>query len=289
VRSVDEYNQTAPDPLPLLVVLATDIIDVVDETERLLIALVSKARALGIRVIVSMQTPTGKRLEWRMNLSTLIAGALVDGSQDAPALGVRDPKALLYRPSQLPPPPGERGLFVVRHNNEQFLIRTPALVGDFDALINARNDAALLETLLSVTTPSLIKEEARVVTVDSPVPPSPTRGDGIELSRSTTTPKTAPNPVPARVDAAGRVEDAGKALESAGTAIVPSPSPTAVPEPAKNADFGGVSESGDGDGALLAALAALQRAGVSREQARALGARFRNDDWTRAMRLKVEE
>jgi hypothetical protein len=289
VRSVDEYNQTAPDPLPLLVVLATDIIDVVDETERLLIALVSKARALGIRVIVSMQTPTGKRLEWRMNLSTLIAGALVDGSQDAPALGVRDPKALLYRPSQLPPPPGERGLFVVRHNNEQFLIRTPALVGDFDALINARNDAALLETLLSVTTPSLIKEEARVVTVDSPVPPSQTRGDGIELSRSTTTPKTAPNPVPARVDAAGRVEDAGKALESAGTAIVPSPSPTAVPEPAKNADFGGVSESGDGDGALLAALAALQRAGVSREQARALGARFRNDDWTRAMRLKVEE
>jgi hypothetical protein len=289
VRSVEEYNQTAPDPLPLLVVLATDIIDVVDETERLLIALVSKARALGIRVIVSMQTPTGKRLEWRMNLSTLIAGALVDGSQDAPALGVRDPKALLYRPSQLPPPPGERGLFVVRHNNEQFLIRTPALVGDFDALINARNDAALLETLLSVTTPPLIKEEARVVTVDSPVPPSPTRGDGIELSRSTTTPKTAPNPVPARVDAAGRVEDAGKALESAGTAIVPSPSPTAVPEPAKNADFGGVSESGDGDGALLAALAALQRAGVSREQARALGARFRNDDWTRAMRLKVEE
>jgi hypothetical protein len=289
VRSVDEYNQTAPDPLPLLVVLATDIIDVVDETERLLIALVSKARALGIRVIVSMQTPTGKRLEWRMNLSTLIAGALVDGSQDAPALGVRDPKALLFRPSQLPPPPGERGLFVVRHNNEQFLIRTPALVGDFDALINARNDAALLETLLSVTTPSLIKEEARVVTVDSPVPPSQTRGDGIELSRSTTTPKTAPNPVPARVDAAGRVEDAGKASESAGTAIVPSPSPTAVPEPAKNADFGGVSESGDGDGALLAALAALQRAGVSREQARALGARFRNDDWTRAMRLKVEE
>jgi hypothetical protein len=268
VRSVDEYNQTAPDPLPLLVVLATDIIDVVDETERLLIALVSKARALGIRVIVSMQTPTGKRLEWRMNLSTLVSGALVDGSQDAPALGVRDPKALLYRPSQLPPPPGERGLFVVRHNNEQFLIRTPALVGDFDALINARNDAALLETLLAsaVTTPSLIKEEARVVTVDAPVP--------------------------ARTDAAGRVEEAGKALESAGTAIVPSPSPTAVPEPAKNAQIGGFSERGDGDGgdgALLAALAALQRAGVSREQARALGARFRNDDWTRAARLKVEE
>ena len=138
VRSVEEYNRLADEPLPLLIVLATDIIDVVDETERLLIALVSKARALGIRVIVSMQTPTGKRLEWRMNLSTLIAGALVDGSQDAPALGVRDPKTLRFRPSQLPPPPSERGLFVVRHNNEQFIVRTPVLTTDFDALINTR-------------------------------------------------------------------------------------------------------------------------------------------------------
>jgi len=268
VRSVEEYNQTAPDPLPLLIVLATDIIDVVDETERLLIALVSKARALGIRVIVSMQTPTGKRLEWRMNLSTLIAGALVDGSQDAPALGVRDPKALVYRPSQLPPPPGERGLFVVRHNNEQFLVRTPALVGDFDATINARNDAALLETLLFgvVTTPYRNKEEARVVTADEQ------------------------KPVPAHRQALGRRGRSDTASECAGTASVPSPSPSVPvpdrPEPAKIDQIGGFRGDGDGgDDALLAALAALQRAGVSREQARALGARFRNSDWARAARL----
>ena len=282
VRSVEEYNQTAPDPLPLLVVLATDIIDAVDETERLLIALVSKARALGIRVIVSMQTPTGKRLEWRMNLSTLISGALVDGSQDAPALGVRDPKALVYRPSQLPPPPGERGLFVVRHNNEQFLIRTPALVGDFDALINARNDAALLEMLLSsaVTTPHRNKREASVVTTDDPVPPSSMRGDGIEPSRSILMPKTAPMPVPAHQKALGQRGRSDTVLESAGTVIVPSPT---VSEPAKPTQIGDVSESGDG--ALLAALAALQRAGISREQARALGMRFRNGDWARATRL----
>jgi len=361
VRSVEEYNRTAPDPLPLLVVLATDIIDVVDETERLLIALVSKARALGIRVIVSMQTPTGKRLEWRMNLSTLISGALVDGSQDAPALGVRDPKALLYRPSQLPPPPGERGLFVVRHNNEQFLVRTPVLVGDFDGLINARNDAALLETLLfgAVTTPRINKREADVVTTDEqkpvptlsdargrnegadlasasagtgvdpsqgvgkrgdetapsqgirmrgdgsiPVPslsdapgrvssvPVPNRpepaksaeigdfggfsergdGDDIAPSRGFVTPQTAPRPVPRLSDAPGRIEGVGLASESAGTGIDPSPS---------------VEE--DGDDALLAALAALQRAGFSREQARALGARFRNDDWARAARLKSDD
>ena len=270
VRSVEEYNQTAPDPLPLLVVLATDIIDAVDETERLLIALVSKARALGIRVIVSMQTPTGKRLEWRMNLSTLISGALVDGSQDAPALGVRDPKALVYRPSQLPPPPGERGLFVVRHNNEQFLIRTPALVGDFDGLINARNDAALLETLLfsAVTTPHINKREADDVTLD----------------------KT----VPVLADASGRWGRSDTASEGAGTASVPSPSPSVPvpdrPEPAKIAQIGGFRGDGDGgDDALLAALAALQRAGVSREQARALGLRFRNGDWARAARLKGED
>ena len=358
VRSVEEYNRIAPDPLPLLIVLATDIIDVVDETERLLIALVSKARALGIRVIVSMQTPTGKRLEWRMNLSTLISGALVDGSQDAPALGVRDPKALVYRPSQLPPPPGERGLFVVRHNNEQFLVRTPALVGDFDGLINARNDAALLETLLfgAVTTPRINKREADVVTTDEqkpvptlsdargrnegadlasasagtgvdpsqgvskrgdetapsqgirmrgdggrPVPaladalgrnasvPVPNRpepaksaeigdfggfsergdGDDIAPSRGFVTPQTAPRPVPRLSDAPGRIEGVGLASESAGTGIDPSPT--------------------DGDEALLAALAALQRAGFSREQARALGARFRNDDWARAARLKSDD
>jgi len=265
-------------------VLATDIIDVVDETERLLIALVSKARALGIRVIVSMQTPTGKRLEWRMNLSTLISGALVDGSQDAPALGVRDPKALVYRPSQLPPPPGERGLFVVRHNNEQVLIRTPALVGDFDALINARNDAALLETLLfsDVTTPRINKRNECVVTADTQTP-VPRVGDGIESSRSILMPKTAPMPVPAHQKALGQRGRSDTALESAGTATVPSPT---VSEPAKPTQIGDVSESGDG--ALLAALAALQRAGFSREQARALGARFRNDDWARATRLKVD-
>jgi len=358
VRSVDEYNRTASDPLPLLIVLATDIIDVVDETERLLIALVSKARALGIRVIVSMQTPTGKRLEWRMNLSTLISGALVDGSQDAPALGVRDPKALLYRPSQLPPPPGERGLFVVRHNSEQFVVRTPALVGDFDALINARNDAALLETLLfsAVTTPYRNKREDDVVTVDgqTPVPahqqaagrnegvhlastspgtgadpsqgvskprdeivpsqgfltpgdgsgpvpalsdalgrnasvPVPTVagsvkspqtgqmegvsecGDGDEIapSRGFVMPQNASSPVPAHQQALGRAEETDRASESLGTDVDPSPT--------------------DGEDALLAALAALQRAGFSREQARALGARFRNDDWARAARLRSED
>ena len=101
-------------------------------------------------------------------------------------------------------------------------------------------------------------------------------------------------PVPALSDAAGRMGQADMASEGAGTASVPSPSPTVpvptVPEPAKIAQIGGFRGDGDGgDDALLAALAALQRAGVSREQARALGARFRNDDWARAARLRSED
>jgi hypothetical protein len=252
VRSVEEYNQIAPEPLPLLIVLATDIIDVVDETERLLIALVSKARALGIRVIVSMQTPTGKRLEWRMNLSTLIAGALVDGSQDAPALGVRDIKALRYRPSQLPPPPAQRGLFVVRHNNEQFLVRTPALVGDFDQIVNEYNNSALLEALLAerVTTPRINKEEDCVVTVDEQTPDparqqalgradevrlaSESAGTEVGPSQGVTKPNATVNPVPSLSDALGRVERVVLASESLGTASVPSQSQTVPVSPSQN-------------------------------------------------------
>jgi hypothetical protein len=202
-------------------------------------------------------------------------------------------------------------VFVVRHNNEQFLIRTPALVGDFDQLVNARNDAALLETLLSsaVTTPYKNKEEVRVVTVDEqkPVPAHrqalgrnegadlasasagtgqpPSQGvskrrDEIEPSQGFLMPGDGDITVPRLSDALGR------------NASVPVPD---RPEPAKSAeiaDFGGFSERGDGDGgddALLAALAALQRAGVSREQARALGLRFRNNDWARAARLNSED
>jgi hypothetical protein len=198
----------------------------------------------------------------------------------------------------LPPPPGERGLFVVRHNNEQFLVRTPALVGDFDGLINARNDAALLETLLfsAVTTPRINKREASVVTVADPVPSFSTSGDEITPSPRLVTPQTDYSPVPALSDAAGRMGQADTASESLGTGVDPSPSQTVPvpdrPEPAKNAEIGDFSECGDGDGgddALLSALAALRRAGFSREQARALGARFRNEDWARAARLNSED
>lgn len=129
-RSREEYNRkagsTGLETLPLLIVVASDVMDsVAGEVEELLAALVSKARALGIRVVASMQTPTGKSLEWRINLSTLLAGSMIDGSQDGPAIGVRDTRQLPFRPSKIPPPPVERGVFVARVRGKFLMIRTP--------------------------------------------------------------------------------------------------------------------------------------------------------------------
>lgn len=130
VRTREQYNELAAakgwEPLPLLVVVASDVMDSVEgEVEELLASLVSKARALGIRVIASMQTPTGKGMEWRMNLSSVLAGALVDGTQDGPALGLREVKELPFRPSKLPPPPATKGVFVAKVRGQFTLLRTP--------------------------------------------------------------------------------------------------------------------------------------------------------------------
>lgn len=156
LRSVSEYNQkVSPDNrIPLLIVLITDVIDMTDEIETLIISLISKVRSLEMRVVLSMQTPTGKKMQWRANVSTVLAGALLDSTQDTVALGIRDSSALVFKPSQLPPPPESRGLFVLRHNNELKLIRTPVLTTDrnneevFDEILAKKRDEKLLSQLL---------------------------------------------------------------------------------------------------------------------------------------------
>jgi hypothetical protein len=138
-RTREAYNQLhTHNPLPLLVVVATDVMtSVAGDVERLLVSLVSKARSLGIRVIVSMQTPTGKNTQWRMNLSTVVAGSLQHGSQDAPALGI-DPKEMRYRPSRLPDPKSNPGLFVVRRGSEQLLVKAPYISDTlFDKMVTS--------------------------------------------------------------------------------------------------------------------------------------------------------
>ena len=123
----EAYVTKTGNVMPLLVVIATDVMtSVAGDVEGLLISLVSKARSLGIRVIVSMQTPTKQDTRWRGNLSTVLAGALQSGSQDEPALGIA-PRDLRYRPSQLPPPSHRPGVFVCRTAGIQTLVQAPYL------------------------------------------------------------------------------------------------------------------------------------------------------------------
>ena len=88
--------------------------DLGGDTEEIFTSLTQKARSLGFRIIASMQSPTGKAMDWRLNLSSLMAGSMVDSSQDGPALGVRETTQLPFKPSKIPPPPKVRGVFVAR-------------------------------------------------------------------------------------------------------------------------------------------------------------------------------
>jgi hypothetical protein len=154
-RTREQYQARTGVAMPLLVVVATDVMTSIGlEVEALLEALVSKARALGIRVVVSMQTPTGKSTRWRMNLSTVIAGSLQSGSQDVPALGI-PVEQMHYRPSLLPPPQARPGVFVVRRAGGQALVQAPYVPEEtFDRwceLLPRRNDSEVLSSLLAET------------------------------------------------------------------------------------------------------------------------------------------
>lgn len=127
----EAYVTKTGNVMPILIVICTDVMtSVAGDVESLLISLVSKARSLGIRVVVSMQTPTKQDTRWRGNLSTVLAGALQSGSQDEPALGI-NPRDLRYRPSQLPPPAQRPGVFVCRTAGIQTLVQAP-YVSDHD-------------------------------------------------------------------------------------------------------------------------------------------------------------
>lgn len=114
-RTREAYMQRTGQSMPLLIVLVTDGVTAIDSTAltNLMNDLVSKARAVGIRVVVSMQTPTGQDMRWRLNLSTYISGHLPHPSQDLVALGLKNGE-LPVRPSELPTPQQEPGLFIVR-------------------------------------------------------------------------------------------------------------------------------------------------------------------------------
>lgn len=156
VRTREQYVEVTGKPMPLLVVIATDVmVDITaPDIEKLLVRLVSKARSLGIRVIVSMQTSTQRDTRWRMNLSTKITGSLEAGSQDNPALGI-PVDDMVHRPSELPNKPG---LFIVVRNKEQLLVQSPYIrESEFDRICQTlpmksnTSDGAVLSKLLNST------------------------------------------------------------------------------------------------------------------------------------------
>lgn len=202
--SRDQFVKKTGETMPILVVVASDVMTTVaGDVEELLNNLVSKARSLGIRVIVSMQTPTGKSTRWRMNLSTVMAGCLQAGSQDEPAMGV-SPKELRYRPSQLPPPqkgrPETLGLFVTRTMGAELLVKAPYISEeDFDQLVSTLPTKG--RRAVPDPVPAVVPEP-----VPAPVPAKDAdMGDfdlfGALLAESVPEPAAEPVLVPAQQDA----------------------------------------------------------------------------------------
>lgn len=133
--TLERYMLKTGDKLPYLVVYFSDVMgNLVADVDRLLVDLVSKARALGIRVVVSLQTPTKQNTQWRANLSTVICGQLQGRSNDAPALGLAE-RDILFPPSQLPDPKLRPGVFSVRSGRDQLLIQAPLVRRDYMARV----------------------------------------------------------------------------------------------------------------------------------------------------------
>lgn len=134
--NAESYMRKTGETLPYLFVIISDVMgNLSGDVDKLLVDLVSKARALGIRVIVSLQTPTKQNMQWRANLSSVFVGQMQGRSQDEPALGIAE-RDMLYRPSQLPTSKQRPGVFVVRFGAEQLLVQAPLMErGLFDGEI----------------------------------------------------------------------------------------------------------------------------------------------------------
>lgn len=129
-RGRDQYVEATGKPLPLLVVIVTDqMTNVEGVIEDELTEVQSKARSLGMRVIMSFQNVSGKSMGWRTQVGAKLIGYMDDGTQDGPSLGVRQTKDIIARPSQLPYPkegdPSTKGLFVFRQGRDIVLVKAP--------------------------------------------------------------------------------------------------------------------------------------------------------------------
>lgn len=158
VVSRERYIEKSGNKLPLLVLICTDVgTDLEKEVDQLLQIIVSKGRSLGIRAIISMQTPTGQSTLWRTNVSVVITGRQQQGSQDNPVMGTHV-KDMLIRPSQLPDPKERPGVMIMRRGDYQIVVQCPYFPESFwenyvESLprnYRGMSDKFLLEDLLAL-------------------------------------------------------------------------------------------------------------------------------------------
>lgn len=131
VNDYTRYIQKTGKTLPILVVVLTDVGADIDELLSALIKqIIYKARSLGIRIWISMQSSVGQSTGWRNNIGFKMVGKLETPQHDSFVLG-NAVSTMMVRPSDLPTPtannPGTLGLFVVKLSGNQYLVKTPFL------------------------------------------------------------------------------------------------------------------------------------------------------------------
>lgn len=130
--NIQSYAQRTGVKYPLLFVIFTDVQPNVEKELGTLVKwLTMRGRSFGIRLIISTQTVSGQDTGWRGQLALAMSGYQQLSSADKPNLGI-DVPFMRYRPSDLPSPdnPANRGLFVARKGQEQYLVRVPYLPDD---------------------------------------------------------------------------------------------------------------------------------------------------------------
>lgn len=136
VVNIDRYNEKTNNKLPYIIIIMTDVSTDLEDELSLLVDLISaKARSLGLRLWMSMQTPVGQSTKWRTNIGFRMTGKL-EPNHDHIVLGM-PVLHMQVRPSSLPTPikedPSTLGLFITVFEGEQLLVKVPHITDrDFE-------------------------------------------------------------------------------------------------------------------------------------------------------------
>ena len=189
VGAVDmkSYTRKTGIKLPYIFFIASDVGETFDgELQMLINLLIMKARAYGIRLLISLQNPVGEGTKWRSQIGLILTGHQPNPDHDRYTLALNVPN-MLYRPSMLPNPEENnisRGLFIMRKGATQKLLRTYHLPEDewFEYIENYmkgkhdyQDDQLLTQLLLPekaitkpihVVSPATIETKRKILTED---------------------------------------------------------------------------------------------------------------------------